>query len=890
MANPLTGEFDVVAEFAIPAANRMLAAMHRIERFPHSWSLRVDDDPPPGSIVVRPSVAASVDTLGDPIADHTRIRTPAFTGQVSASNPIYSVLDSVVNPDVAGANVGPIVPSHLKGRAQLQFAAPTIEVPDASGTNIRVRMEIRSRYFPAPQTSALAEFIRGELALTAAVNQVTSEAARVVDVDIKADSVQISFSPGWSSQPVSAEDVAGVNQLIRNALKTSLLPSNNPLPSNINFMQFKSLLGGQSAIAVLLNMGNVRGDPGAFNNVFLGAGDDFAFAAGREFVLGAFQPIIDQILSQPLDPVKVDVPLLFYTYHATYTIKLNSATVDLQSGKIILTIQGSAATPTSWLPDFNFTVQQTLTLQVTGSTADFVLGEITLHTSSSIVNLFKGRALDGIKPARDQAIAQSNAHEKVQQMLSADANLGDFLHSLLNPATPNTETSEDLRPVLAYTSVEIGPSGIVLHGSMAVPDWPPVHAEFEEIPTTSGGGLLGTVGALPTGPDYSALKSWVPGGAVQRYEWSHPGQTQPYADENRFVMLHQGPVISDGTASAVAVSPYSPICLTVRGERLSSSGPVVKQSVSGSFCGYTSFPLPGGLKVGRNGELALVALTHPGPQGLVEVAGHTPATVAAPGNGAPNLLVHFADDTTAGSLAFLLDALRASKREDATTAVVAVLTSDQMKRAPYAKGIVYAEEHGRAWENVFGVKTRRPLTLIVLPNGEVAWQQEGSVQTGALAGALAKNLARGGSVRLGVLRTGMRIGHRPPNFLFEYSPGRELMLRKLEGRPATLVFWKSISRPSIEAVRDLQKTKPIVLAINDGDAPELARKSAAENGLSAILVGDPRREISRAYGVNIWPTIVILDASGSVRSIQYARTAGEAVKAPAGQKRAPEGH
>src|SRR5262245_58846060 len=36
MANDLTGQFDVVAEFSAGAVNRLLAAMHRTERFLHS--------------------------------------------------------------------------------------------------------------------------------------------------------------------------------------------------------------------------------------------------------------------------------------------------------------------------------------------------------------------------------------------------------------------------------------------------------------------------------------------------------------------------------------------------------------------------------------------------------------------------------------------------------------------------------------------------------------------------------------------------------------------------------------------------------------------------------------------------------------------------------------
>ena len=56
MANQLTGDFDVVAQFSLPAVNRLLAAMHGIKRFPHSLSLRVDDVPrssDPGRIGLR---------------------------------------------------------------------------------------------------------------------------------------------------------------------------------------------------------------------------------------------------------------------------------------------------------------------------------------------------------------------------------------------------------------------------------------------------------------------------------------------------------------------------------------------------------------------------------------------------------------------------------------------------------------------------------------------------------------------------------------------------------------------------------------------------------------------------------------------------------------------
>ncbi len=72
MANDLTGDFDVMAEFTIPAANRVLAAMHRGGRIPHSWSLRVDDYHfriPSDVTKVATGIRGVVDAFGDAVTD-----------------------------------------------------------------------------------------------------------------------------------------------------------------------------------------------------------------------------------------------------------------------------------------------------------------------------------------------------------------------------------------------------------------------------------------------------------------------------------------------------------------------------------------------------------------------------------------------------------------------------------------------------------------------------------------------------------------------------------------------------------------------------------------------------------------------------------------------------
>ena len=656
MANDLTGDFDVVVEFAIPAANRVLATMHRSERFPHSTAFHVDDT---AAQVGKNSIVEIVDGFADPIVDHTSIGpVNPLPGGLAASDPVYAGLGVLVNSDSLVAVEGTVTPSLLKGRAQLQIAPPTVELVAGSATNIRVKMQIIARYLADPNTAHLAEFVRGELALTAAVNQVASQAANVIDIGLKADNVGVSFTPAWSSQPLSAADLAGINLLIRNALKNSFLPSNTTLPAVIKFLQLKTLAGSPGAIAVLLNMTRpapdtlTAGNPASVQNVFLGPTDQFAFGVGKEFIRAAFDPLIKSILSQHIPPVPVDVPLLLTTAHETYTITLTGASVDLQTGKITLTIQGHAHTDASWLPDFDFTVLQDFTLVVNGDSADLTVGDIALDTSSWLVNIFRGRALDVIKPLRDGAIDRTRARDNVRSMLSASGNLGGLFDALLTPVRPKHSPIFQIHGFqLSYTSAEIGPAGVVLHGAMAVTGWPPAHVEFEPIPTTQRGPGLGglTSDLYSSEPDYSALKSWIPGGVIQRYEWTRQGQTQADVDENRFVHIHAGAVVAGALARTGPVTAYTPFCLTMRGTRLSSSGPVVAEAVSGSVCGYSSVAVVS--NVGSLGaERPLVTLTQPGRRGLVEITGHAAAATDRTGRDAPNRIVHFADATTADQL------------------------------------------------------------------------------------------------------------------------------------------------------------------------------------------------------------------------------------------------
>lgn len=78
----------------------------------------------------------------------------------------------------------------------------------------------------------------------------------------------------------------------------------------------------------------------------------------------------------------------------------------------------------------------------------------------------------------------------------------------------------------------------------------------------------------------------------------------------------------------------------------------------------------------------------------------------------------------------------------------------------------------------------------------------------------------------------------------------------------------------------------MIIAINDGEPAELARMVAKESNLTAHLATDPARSISRAYGVNTWPTTIGLDATGIVRAVRFGRLAADATESPGAQTKA----
>jgi peroxiredoxin len=893
MANILTGDFDVVAEFAYYTVNRILAAMHQTGRFLHSISVRVDDNPHP-TRPRWPVVIGIVDAFGDAVANQRQIGCPnPFPGSSAVTDPVASRLGILLNPDRLVFAPPEIVPSHISGTAQIQLFPPTVTIPQGAVSNVIVNMNLIVRFFPDKGTAPLAEFMRGNLQITAPLTRIVTGGVRVVDIDFKADEATINFTPTYTSTPLSVEDLVGINLCIQNGLQTGFLPSTINLPSSIADVQVKTL---PDVFAIMLDFNDQASSASSVTNVFLSGEDDFAFAVGCGYLLSVLRQISDNILKQSFQ----NVEFTFLDLHYSYPIKINSANFELQTGKIVLTLNGTAGpeihghTPSG---PFSFTVTVEFSLQPSLSSAKLMIGNVSVSTGSTLAGIydyFTGNITNSVRNAVIDAISSTGADATVSDTFDANNIFANSLNAQMYP--PNSGQGQIGIVWPFCQSIDIQPAGIVFHGYIILFEWPAPYVEFEPIPVNTANNPV--VSPIYQGTDYSALKTWIPGGTITQYEWSMQGQQAFDVDKNRFVLLSSGPGLeaaarataSAASAPVTAVPGYAPLCLTITGTRISAYGsPVSYQNVTASVCGYTRFHLPVGLAGTKEAGMLPIAITRPEPSGGMIVSGYTAADIDQTGGNSPNLIVHFVDSKSFAQLKILTDAIARSNRADAPVGAIAVLTPDQLSKAPFAPGIVYAVDQDGSWAGAFGVKSAaRPLSLIVDPRGRIAWQKDGAADISELSVALIRHLVKRAPVRLSLPRLNARIGQVAPNFIFEYSPGREMPLSKVSGA-AILVFCKASVKGSIQAVRNVTQALSsgngkasalAVFAIFDGDDSSVARAVAAESGLTAIVVSDPKREISLGYGVTMWPTIVSINESGTIVGIKYGYVPGDPVVWP----------
>jgi peroxiredoxin len=187
------------------------------------------------------------------------------------------------------------------------------------------------------------------------------------------------------------------------------------------------------------------------------------------------------------------------------------------------------------------------------------------------------------------------------------------------------------------------------------------------------------------------------------------------------------------------------------------------------------------------------------------------------------------------------------------------------------------EDYEGSWSRAFG-HGKGPGSYLLNARGDFVWKHQGAPEARAFE-EIGRHLLNGSPLRYHALRLDLPRCGPAPDLLYPTSGGTRLALRRLRGRPVTLLFWKSWSRACIREILRLQSRREeegerVILAIVSGEDPGRLPRLAEEHGLSLTLVPDPQGRIARRYGISCWPTSVFVDPEGRVSGAHFGAHRG----------------
>jgi peroxiredoxin len=879
MANDLTGDFDAVVEVSVNAINAILATLHQNEPseendpgFLHSFALRVGD-PPKLSFAHIAQVQQWLVQLqgGGEGGSAQAISDKAPPGASADINDAITKAQQEAQDDLL------ITPAVVRGLAQVQLSTPTVSFPSNSTAEVTAHVDLRARFRPDPHSLVMPEFIHGEVQVTLSVSPpkalVRYRGGKLLEVSLPSSDSKIQFIAA-AGAGLDGQEVAKIETALRTALRRHFEPMNVALPAGFQFTRFKALgSGGNQALALPVQLSD-RPQPAinSVNNPFLDSSDAFAIAVSKEHILSLVQP--------SLDALKATHPQ-FSAAGAVYTVTFDVAAATWVSGKIRIDIQGHANTPAWWAPNVSsFNVAQDLALELhePAQTIDVVpVGQpsVSVNVNGPLGGLIAGLAqpivLNQFATERDKALAA--AQSQIQQALSGGGNINDALKSFDKSAHARLK------------GLDTTGAGLILRGAIATSQRPQPVVEFTE----TGDGTA-----------FTALQSWIPGGKIEQFEWSWV--------EKKTVIPWEG-------TTHVAVHKHRFILPKTRGLPQVCLRVVGKHVFPGQLWGVQALP-PGGWVSVEGGDtckrpgldltftmpswwdklMIPIWMPDPPPDGVLEeaIAGHVDVLASSrrPGERGANSVVHFADLQGGSPLQALDHALSQHKRRDAAITLVLVLPRATFRNSraaveeqlgalrAFSGSLLVTEDYEGGWARTFG--TERPATYLVNARGEFVWKHAGALEAPSFAAALDQHLMSGPAPEAKALRMAVRPGKRALDVLLQAGDDDRLALRRLQGRPVLLNFWQSWSAPCLRELRHLQglhreagRDRPVVIAINGGEAPERVAEVCRKHELTLTVVHDLEQRIARRYGVSCWPTTVSINADGIVDRIQFGITRRE---------------
>jgi hypothetical protein len=849
MSNPITGDFPAVLQVSGGTINRLLATMHQ-----------------------------------NAFADAER---PSFP---------HSVTMRIGDPEpVDGA----------RGTVQAQIGVPTIGLIAGATDRFMLEVGVRAWFRPDYGSDPLPAFVHGTVSAEYRVHDIDPScagwgrlAADYLWIRVVRDSVRFAGTAADDESPMTVSGVLGsgvgaaaqqarITRVIAALLATRFEAAPHKLSSDrFKRGRMRSLVapGAESAVALPLaaNGGPPAGDIASITNLLL-EGSDFAIGVTRDQIMAIAEPALAAITA-PYPSVPVDEMGINTVYRVTVDPPLVEWQPKGSSAVISVKVHGAARTD-SILADATFDVYQEIVLNFAPDELWLSGGyrSVKVRASGLGSGEVANRVKDNVNATVDKFVgsACNAAAPKLAAMIARKNDLIDQLKTLDGAADASLDAAE------------FSMNGMILRGT--------VYLTSRRRPV-----VVSSRTAQDDG--YTALDSWIPGGRIDKFEWTWNWVGQrpkgAAAHDDRFVLRRPAGAVSRwGMVQASTPLPgldgQGTVCLRVRGVQVD---PITGQLVpveSVRRCLRYVLDVVSGIR-GAQERLFLRDV----PELSQDVTFPELAVVDTRGRrAATNTLLLYAHRAWDREAAHSVHAaLNHTRRRDAGLTLLVLLPEEVLRSAgpnvlaeieefATAAGIphVVNEDVGGSWARTFALKNREAFSFRLLsPHGGVTWKWDGRLDPERLSQALDNCLVRSAPARSRVLYSGPQEGVQlRAESLAQGIRGLvesrcpPLPLGRLRDKGAVITFVQRGSAASEHRMRELAARFaepdgdiPVVVAVIDGADEHQVEALKNQLGFDFAAIADTSGAIADRFGVRIWPTTVEVDGRGVVSGVDAGSSRG----------------
>jgi hypothetical protein len=811
------------------------------------------------------------------------------------------------------------------GSVSAQIGVPYLHLINGATDRVRAEIGVRAHYSADPGSARLADIIHGTIWADYEFRDIDPSCwgwrgiaadylwLRVVPDSVVFDGTVFNESHAFDLVGLLDEPVvqAHITKHVVYLLSTSFAPQ--PQRVDRRFRKLRCLVHGDgpadSAIAIPYGLhGEIPGgNLASLGELFL-QGHDFGLAVSSDYILSQVQPMLDPIAGQQVD--------IFKTWDAgaaggmtlEYHARADTAAAAWLGPFSLPYLVPSAAlirvrvTGVGWCSrlyrsgvynigsvnasdlGMTFTADQLILLTFNGAAERF---SVNAFGPPGVVVNYNGPYAGDIKPAAAEQISATVA-----------ANVGGALSQAQNGlnALPLSDARASLSQQVQrlvengaarFDNAAFRMDGVALLGTISVAYRYPPQVSFQKTPLADG---------------FDAIQSWIPGGRVDRFDWSWswystpiekpPGPPGSEAEADSFFLRRpQGArsrygMTLPGEKPLPGLDGWGRVCLTISGGHVDSVTGAWVPLASATDCakfGY-EFKLPYEV----NGPYVRVCDPLHDPQATPREVGIVRVGVSQSAEPGSNTLVVYVNESwnepVASALAAGLERCRRGYglrvvllfRDGALSKVDAPLQARlrQLAKALPAP-LTVSEDVYEGWRRVLSIPAHGgPAWRLLSPDGLVTWARDGPTEADLVASALEQRLQPAhppGMVRLGAK---VGIGARFPVGL-EAPPCPPVPLGS-SGRPiSSVVFVRKEASSTRDALDRLVRQtpaegaeKPFIAVVVENATARDIEELRARWGLDLDMLPDPNGDLTRRAGVQVSPTTMTIDCMGNVAAVQ----------------------